>query len=140
MDEAVIKYYRNLLRTRFEHAGIIENPSVFIDTVGTKVLLCGNTGDFMELYVNIVDNTIPEIKYNCCCDPTANVAVEILCILTRGKTLEEVAAITEQDFAQYLGSLGEDFLKKAHGLVELLNLGIKRYKERAAVPMKEADL
>ena len=139
MDEAVIKYYRNLLRTRFEHAGTIENPSVFIDTVGTKVLLCGNTGDFMQLYATVADNKITDIKYNCCCDPTANVAVEILCILTKGKTLEEVAAITEQDCAQYLGSHGEEFLKKARGLLELLNLGIQGYKERTAVPMKEAD-
>jgi NifU-like protein involved in Fe-S cluster formation len=73
MDEAVIKYYRKLLRTRFEYAGTIENASIFLDSVGEKVLICGSTGDFMQLYINVVKNRIDDMKYMCQCDPTANV-------------------------------------------------------------------
>ena len=66
--------YRKLLRTGFEHAGSFENASIFLDTVGEKVRICGSTSDFMQLYINVVNNTIDDIKYMCVCDPTANVA------------------------------------------------------------------
>jgi len=131
MDEAVIKYYHKLLRTRFEYAGTIENASIFLDSVGEKVLICGSTGDFMQLYINVVKNRIDDMKYMCQCDPTANVAVEILCALLKGKTLEEAAALKEEAFFQFLGSNGEELQKKAKGLLELLNKGIARYRSTA---------
>jgi NifU-like protein involved in Fe-S cluster formation len=128
MDEAVIKFYRKLLRTQFEHAGSLENASIFLDSVGEKVLICGSTGDFMQLYINVVNDRIDNIKYVCVCDPTANVAVEILCSLVKGKTLDEAAGLTEQSFYQFLGSDGTELQKKARGLLELLIRGILRYK------------
>ena len=112
MDEAVIKFYRKLLRSGFEHSGSLENASILLDSVGEKVLICGSTGDFMQLYINVVNNTIDNIKYMCVCDPTANVAVEILCALVKGKTLDEAARLTEQAFFQLLGSDGEELQKK----------------------------
>ena len=131
MDEAVIKYYRKLLRTRFEYAGSIENASIFLDSVGEKVLICGSTGDFMQLYINVINNRIDDIKYMCQCDPTANVAVEILCALLKGKTLDDAATLKEEAFFQFLGSNGEELQKKAKGLLELLNKGIARYRSTA---------
>ena len=128
MDEAVIKFYRKLLRSGFEHSGSLENASIFLDSVGEKVLICGSTGDFMQLYINVVNNTIDNIKYMCVCDPTANVAVEILCTLVKGKTLDEAAGLTAQEFFQLLGSDGEELQKKAKGLLELLKRGITRYQ------------
>jgi NifU-like protein involved in Fe-S cluster formation len=128
MDEAVIKFYRGLLRTRFEHAGSFENASIFLDTIGDKVFLCGKTGDFMQLYVNVVNNRIDDIKYNCNCDPPANVAVEILCTLIKGKTLEEAFNIPEESFFQILGGQSEEMGKRVKGLKELLNRGITRYR------------
>ena len=53
MDEAVIKYYRKLLKNGFENSGSFENASIFLDNVGEKVLICGSTGDYMQLYVNV---------------------------------------------------------------------------------------
>ena len=128
MNEAVIKYYRKLLRTRFEYAGSLENPSIYLDTVISKVRICNHTSDFMHLYINIVDGTIDDIKYMCICDPTANVAIEILCSLVKGKTLEEIAGITEKAFFQFLGTEDEELGKKAKGLLELLNSGIMHFK------------
>lgn len=128
MDEAVIKYYRKLLRTHFEHAGSFENPSIFLDTVGEKVSICSQTSDFIHLYINVVDNKIYDIQYMCVCDPTTNVAIEILCTLVKGKNLDEAASVTEQAFFQFLGSDGEELQKKANGLLKLLNIGITRYK------------
>ncbi len=128
MDEAVIKYYRKLLKTRFEYAGSFENPSIYLDSIFSKVRICNHTADFMRLYVNVVNDTIDDIKYMCVCDPTANVAVEILCGLVKGKTLDEVGGITEKAFFQFLGTEEEEFAKKAKGLLELLSSGITRYK------------
>lgn len=128
MDETVIKFYRKLLKAGFEYAGSFENASIFLDTTGEKVSICGAAGDFIQLYVNVTDNTIDDIRYLCVCDPTANVAVEILCALVKGRTLDEAASLTEQAFSQFLGNTGEEMEKKANGLLKLLNLGITRYK------------
>jgi NifU-like protein involved in Fe-S cluster formation len=131
MDEAVIKFYRKLLKTGFEHFGSFENASIFLDNVGEKVLICGSTNDFMQLYINVVNNRIENIKYMCVCDPTANVVVEILCTLVKGKTLDEAVGLAEPAFYQFLGSGGEELQKKARGLLELLRLGIVRYQTNA---------
>jgi len=128
MDEAIIKYYRKLLKTRFACAGSIENASIFLDSGEEKVLICGNTGDFMQLFINVINNRIDDIKYMCVCDPTANVAVEILCTLIKGKTLDEAAAVNDEAFCQFLGSKSEELQKKAGGLLELLNKGIIRFQ------------
>jgi NifU-like protein involved in Fe-S cluster formation len=129
MDELVIKYYRRLLKNGFEHAGSMENPSIFLDSIGEKIRICGSsTRNFMHIYINIVNGAIAEVKYLCTCDPTANVVIEILCSLLRGKTLEEAEAITEDSFSSALGSRGEDFLKKSRGILELLHRGLARYK------------
>jgi hypothetical protein len=130
MDEAVVKYYRKLLRSDFEHCGSLENPTIFLDSVGEKIQICSQSGNnYIHLYVNIRRNTIENIKYLCTCDPTANVAVEMLCILAKGLDLELVAKITEEDFYRVLGCSSEELGKKARGLLELLRAGIKRYKQ-----------
>ena len=90
----------------------LKMPRIFLDSVGEKVLICGSTGDFMQLYINVINNRIDDIKYMCQCDPTANVAVEILCALLKGKTLDDAATLKEEAFSQFLGSNGEDFGKK----------------------------
>jgi NifU-like protein involved in Fe-S cluster formation len=133
LDEAVIKYYRKLLRYGFEHTGSIENPTIFLDSIGENIPICAQVAmSYMHLYINIRDGTIEDIKYLCMCDPTANVVAEILCTLVKGKTLAEVEAITEDSFARVLGSRGEEFLKKARGIIELINRGLTRYQPQAS--------
>ena len=86
MEEAVIKYYRKLINTGFEHSGSLENPSIFLDnTMGNRILICGNMSDFMQIYINVVNDRIDDIKYKCSCNPTANVTVEVLCTLVKGR-------------------------------------------------------
>jgi NifU-like protein involved in Fe-S cluster formation len=129
MDELVIKYYRQLLKNGFKYAGAIENPSIYLDSVGEKIRICGSTtNNFVHIYINIADGKIEDVKYLCTCDPIANVVVELLCSLLEGKTIEEAEAITEDSFSGRLGSRGEDFLKKSRGTLELLHRGLARYK------------
>jgi NifU-like protein involved in Fe-S cluster formation len=133
MDELVVKYYRRLCRTGFEHTGELEKPSIFLDTVGEKIRICSHVSHaYMHIYINVQNGIIDDIKYLCTCDPTANVVVEILCNLVKGKTIQEAEDLTEKDLSRALGSTGEEFLKKVRGIIELLHRGIARYK--AAIP------
>ena len=133
MDKIIIKYYRKLLREGFINAGSLENPSVFLDSIGEKIRICGmSTRNFMNIYINIGNDVIKDIKYLCTCDPTANVVVEILCSLVKGKTIKEAEALTEKSFVLALGSEGEEYLRKAIGIIELLNRGLTRYKVHTA--------
>jgi NifU-like protein involved in Fe-S cluster formation len=131
VDEPVIKYYRKLLRLGSEYTGSIENPSIFLDSKGENISVCAQVAEaYVHLYVSIRNNVIEDIKYLCTCDPTANVAVEILCHLIKGTTIEEVKLITEDLFSQEIGSKSEDFIKSARGLIELLNRGLLRYQAK----------
>jgi hypothetical protein len=62
------------------------------------------------------------------CEPTDNVAVEVLCTLAKGKSLDEAASVTELAFYQFLESAGDELQIKVRGLLELLHEGITRYK------------
>jgi NifU-like protein involved in Fe-S cluster formation len=129
VDEAVIKYYRNLINNGFQNSGNIDNSSIFLDnTMGNRMLICGNMSDYMQITINVVHNVIDNIKYKCSCNPTSNVAIEVLCTLVKSKTLDEAAAIPAEEFFKTVGSHGEDLQKKVKGLKELLIIGISKYK------------
>lgn len=129
MDKLVVQYYRQLLKSGFENAGSLENPSIYLDSIGERIRICGTSArNFMHIYINVSEGVIGDIKYFCTCDPTANVVVEILCTLVKGKTLEEAGALQEADFTRELGGGDEVFRKKARGIINLLNRGISRYR------------
>jgi len=129
MDEAVIKYYRKLLRTGFEHAGSFDNPSVFLESgaVG-KSCWGGGAGEYMHIFINVTNGRIDDIRYLCLCDPTANVTVEALCALAKGKRVDETQTITEDSILQAIGTESEDVRKKARRLLESLNNGLTRFR------------
>jgi|WetSurMetagenome_2_1015567.scaffolds.fasta_scaffold569786_1 NifU-like protein involved in Fe-S cluster formation len=127
MDETIVKYYRRLLKEDFPHAGEIKLPTIFVEAIGERMIHCGNTGNYMQLYLQVADGRITDIQYLCACEPVANVAVEVLCTLVKGKTLDEATGLTEEAFYQFLGCEDEELRKKARGLLELLNEGIARY-------------
>ena len=131
MDEAVITYYRRLLKEDFPNAGALETPFVFVEAVGQKLIDCGNTGNYMQLFFKVAEDRIADIKYLCSCEPAANVAVETLCSLVKGMSLDEAASLTEDYFYQNLGGCGEEFRKKMRGLLELLKEGIIQYHQGA---------
>lgn len=134
MDEALISFYRKLLKAGFEHAGSFKEPSIFLDSIGEKIAICTQSArHYIHLYIKIKDDTIEDIKYLCICDPSANVAVEILCSLVRGKTFEEVSLVTEDLFTRVIEGESEDLRKSAKGLLQLLNKGIERYLDEEAL-------
>jgi NifU-like protein involved in Fe-S cluster formation len=127
VDEAIVKYYRKLLRTGFEHAGSFDNPSVFLESRGEGGV-CGHAADYMHIFINVSNGRIDAMKYLCTCDPPANVAVEILCTLVKGKRLDEAQAITEDSLLQAVGTESEELRKRARSLLELLNKGLAQYQ------------
>ncbi len=129
MDQAVIKYYRRLLRTGFENAGTIENPSILLDPVSEgNRRICGRPADYLKVYLNIRDGAIEAIKYLCLCDPTVNVAVEAMCNLLKGKTIDEASSIKEDAILASIGSDADELRTKANALLEVLNAGLARYR------------
>jgi nitrogen fixation NifU-like protein len=133
MDEILTKRYRYLVRTGFENAGSLENPSIFLDSVGERLRICAHAiHNYVHLYINIRDDVIEDIKYLCSCVPAANIAIELLCTLVKGKTIKEAESLTEDSFAQILGSRGEEFMEKSRGAIELLNRALERYRVKAA--------
>ncbi|MFC1920649.1 hypothetical protein ACFLYQ_02860 [Chloroflexota bacterium] len=133
MDEVVTELYRKLLETGFENAGSFDNPTMFIDTKAEGISICGQAGkDYMNIYVNISDGVIDEIKYLCSCDPTANVVIETLCNLVRGKTTKEAKALTKEQFFEAIGSDGGTVRRKVWQAIELLNRVFNRFEARAS--------
>ncbi|NLX90979.1 MAG: iron-sulfur cluster assembly scaffold protein [Firmicutes bacterium] len=132
MHQAITAYYQKLLKTGFEHTGKIENASIFLETFGEVSPVCGNTDDFLYLYIQVEGNLITDIKYQCICDPATNVSIEILCTLVKGKTLDEAAFIKEEAFSQFLGCEDEMLQEKARLLLELLKGEIFRHKTQTA--------
>jgi NifU-like protein involved in Fe-S cluster formation len=134
MDEPVRLIYRQLVRTGFEYAGSIENPSIFLDSLEEGIRICdaANRG-YMHIYIDIEDGVIKNIRYLCSCDPTANVVVETMCDLLKGKNLEEAKRLSEEDFYAAIGSCGEMLVKRVRGIIELINRGIAEYETETPV-------
>ncbi|MBN2240521.1 MAG: hypothetical protein JW712_12175 [Dehalococcoidales bacterium] len=133
MDEAVRLKYRQLVRTGFEYAGSIEDPSIFLDTVEEGIRLCSLSGQgYINIYISVKDDVIEDIRYLCSCDPTANVVVETMCLLMKGKNLEQVQAAVPQDYYNAIGSSGETLVERVKGIIELLNRGVEKYKTETA--------
>ena len=131
MDEAVIKYYRRMLRGTFAHTGSLPNPSIFLDSIGEHIRICGQiTSNYLHLYINIADSRVERsnICVLCARIPLANVAIDILCVLMTGKDLDVLEALTEECFLPVLGGGSTELCKRAKGLLELLHRGIMRYR------------
>lgn len=133
MDDVVAQYYRRLMKIRFEHFGSLVNPTIFLDSTGEMIYLCGTGNEFMQLFLRVVDERITDIKYSCFCTPAANVAVEVLCGLLQGKDLASAEHLAAQTLCDHLGTNDPEFRKKSQGLLELLNRGIKRYHANSDV-------
>ena len=129
MDQAVLAYYRRLLKENFPNAGELDHPSIFVEAVGAEMINCGE-GNSMQLYLQVSGRRITGASYLCICEPAANVAVEVLCTLLHEKTLEEAAGLTEEPFYQVVGSRDRELDDKVVGLLALLKDGIARYQQQ----------
>jgi len=133
MDEVVSEKYRKLLETGFEHAGSFDNPTMFVDTKAEGITICGKgPGEYINIYINVSDGVIADIKYLCSCDPAANVVIETLCSLAKGKTIKEAKALKKEHFYEAIGSNGGTVRRKVWGVIELLNIVFNRFEARVS--------
>jgi NifU-like protein involved in Fe-S cluster formation len=131
MDEKIAEQYRKLVQQNFPNSGEMDNPTMFIDTKAEGVSICGQGAkDFMNIYLAVNDGIISDVKYLCICDPTANVVVEGLASLAKGKTLAEAKALTKEQFYEVIGTQNALVRQKVWGTIELLNRIINRWETR----------
>lgn len=117
------------MKNGFKNAGSFENPTMFLDTREEDISICGRAGtDYMNIFFSVRDGVIEDVKYMCSCDPPANVIIEVLCDLVRGRTLEQAKAIEKEEFFEVIGSDGGVVRRKVWGAIELLNRVIYRYE------------
>ena len=129
MNEVLAARYRELVESGFRNAGSIENPTIFIDSKAEGSSICGNAAkDYMNIYLKVTDGVIQDVKYLCSCDPAANVIVEVLCDLARGKTLAQAKELTKEQFFQAIGTDSGSVPRKVWGAIELLRRVIARYE------------
>ena len=129
MDEVLAARYRALVEAGFRNAGSIDNPTMFIDSKAEGVSICGNAGkDYMNIYLKVTDGVIQDVRYLCSCDPAANVVVETLCDLARGKTIAEAKALTKEQFYKAIGTDAGSVPRKVWGAIELLKRVIARFE------------
>ena len=120
------------MRKGFPHVGKLDNPDIFIDSLGEKIQVCGSIGRaYMHIYISAKQDTFNSIRYLCTCDPTANVVIEILCSLVESKPLDIVEKLTPDDFSRVLGSTTDEFRNRAKNTISLLASGISRYERPA---------
>ena len=132
MHEAIRAYYHKLSTPGFAQTGKNENASIFLESFAEVSPVCGNTDDFLYLYIQVVDNLITDIKYQSISDPITNVSIEVFCTLVKGKTLDDAALSKEEAFSLFLGCEDEILQEKAMFLLELLKGGSCRYKTQTA--------
>lgn len=139
MHQAIIKLYRQFLREDFGHAGPLDSASIFVEAIGEKMVHCGNSGNYMQLYLDVVGQRIVDMKYLCSCEPTANVAVEVLCTLVKGRTLDDALRVSEEALYEFIGCDVDELKVKVRGLLEMLREGISGYKTRAVEAINAAE-
>ncbi len=133
MDRLIVKKYLKILREGSPYNGELENPTIFLDTIGERLRICGMSAHYyMKIYINIKDDVVTAVRYNCACDPAAHVVVDTMCRLIDGKNIAAVAALTEADFIREVGSQTEHFLTRVRRMLELINRGLERHKSGAA--------
>ena len=82
--------------------GVIENPdadAVFLDPCG----------DLIRLYIKMNSEIVEDAKFLCYGRQGSTSAMSAMTILLKGKTLNQVKKLTEDDILKELGGLPEDY-------------------------------
>jgi len=127
MHEVLRDYYQKLKNDGFEHAGRIEGADISFELSGEVSPGCFNTDDYVGLNICLSNDLITDIKHQCISDPINNVAIEIICDLAKGKTLQEALQITEDSILQFLGCEDDTMRAKAAAILVMLHKEINEY-------------
>ena len=113
-----------------KNVGIIKNPSGF----GEKGNL--RCGDVMDIYINVKNKKIVDIKFKTFGCVAAIASTSILTELVKGKTIEKAEKITKDEIVKEMGKLPSVKLHCSLLAVDALREAIKNYKTKKEVIKK----
>ena len=116
--EIILDYYRNP-----RNFGKLENPDIVNRDSNP---LCG---DELEMYINIKDNKVSEVKFTGKGCAISQASASLLTEIMMGKDFEDVKKLSKNDILESLGltDLGPTRLKCALLSLKVLKVGIYSY-------------
>lgn len=108
---------------------IWKNPPHFgaMDSPSSSAELTGSCGDSMRIDLRIKDDHVVEARYfTTGCGPSI-ISGSRACTLAQGKSLEQAAAMEDQDILDVFDSIPEDKKHCAHLAAQTVREAIRRY-------------
>jgi len=115
-NETVMDHFMNP-----RNVGVIENPDGY-GKVGNPVC-----GDLMEIFINVKDDRIDDIKFRTFGCGSAIAVSSMVTEMAKGKTLDEAIKITRNDVAEKLGGLPPQKMHCSNLGADALHAAIKDY-------------
>jgi nitrogen fixation NifU-like protein len=127
--------YSETVRDHFENprnAGEMENP----DGVGVRTNpVCGDT---MQLMIHVAGGRIVESRWKTLGCPAAIATSSIATEMIKGRTLDEVAALTREQIAEAAGGLPKSKLHCSVLAADALRAAITDYRTKGTAPPADA--
>jgi len=128
-SEKVLDHFRNPRNT-----GTLEGENVAVGRVGNPTC-----GDLMEIYIDVKDDTINDIKFKTFGCGSAIATASMVTELAKGKTLDEAEKITRGDVAHELDGLPPVKMHCSNLAADALKDAIRNYREKGKQPSAAND-
>jgi nitrogen fixation NifU-like protein len=120
-------FYSEKVMDHFQHprnVGEIENPDG-IGTVGNPVC-----GDMMTFYIKVQDGRLSDVKFKTFGCGAAIAVSSMVSEMAKGKTLDEVMAITNAKVAEELGGLPTNKMHCSNLGADALHRAVEDYRSK----------
>ena len=122
-----MSFYSDKVMEHFQHprnVGEIENPDG-VGTVGNPVC-----GDMMTFYIRVQDDRLVDVKFKTFGCGAAIAVSSMVTEMAKGKTLDEVMAITNDKVAEQLGGLPMNKMHCSNLGADALHRAIEDYRQK----------
>ncbi len=119
--------YSELVIEHFLHP---RNVGVIEDADATDRLESNVCGDLMEIYLKVRDNRIEDAKFRTFGCGAAIASSSMATEMVKGKTLEEVLAITDEEVARALGGLPERKMHCSNLAASTIHRAVENYLQQ----------
>jgi len=113
-----------------DHLQHPRNVGIIEDADGVGKMGSPVCGDLMEIYIEVQDSRIADVKFRTFGCGAAIASSSMLSEMVKGKTLEEALSITDEQVAQALGGLPEQKLHCSNLAASTLHRAIEDYQQR----------
>ncbi len=113
-----------------DHLQHPRNVGIIEDADGVGKMGSPVCGDLMEIYIEVQDSRIADVKFRTFGCGAAIASSSMLSEMAKGKTLEEALSITDEQVAQALGGLPEQKLHCSNLAASTLHKAIEDYRQR----------